>query len=158
MESIEKLRELAADINSTEIIDHLDVVGKFMFHVEWLDSWHQAFDAACNGIEAELAERYIELPLDADGVPIHLGDEVRNDGMPDGFTVYEISFTDNDGTRIYADDGVGGLSGFCLHVKPRTIEDVLTDFAEEWLDVRAADSNALIAKYAEELRGMIGGE
>ena len=34
MESIEKLRELAADINSTEIISHMDEAGKFMFHTE----------------------------------------------------------------------------------------------------------------------------
>ncbi|MBQ9002679.1 MAG: hypothetical protein IJ087_12580 [Eggerthellaceae bacterium] len=32
MESIEKLHKLAADMNSTEIISHMDVIGKFVFH------------------------------------------------------------------------------------------------------------------------------
>jgi len=121
LESIEKLRELAADINSTEIIDHLDVVGKFMFHSEWLDSWHKAFDSACDEIEREIAERY----------------------MAHGIWNIKI------GAASWASQGL--LS----HVKPRTVEDVLQEFASRVLtsghqwDLDAQDT---IAEYAAELR------
>lgn len=128
MKSIEKLRELAADINSTEIIDHLDVVGKFMFRSEWLDSWHKAFDAACDRIEAEIAERYMELPLDADGVPIRVGDKMQHHGG-EPFIVcavapgvihswVEVKLGERMTTYDYTPTQ-------CTHYKPRTLEDVL---------------------------------
>jgi hypothetical protein len=44
-------------------------------------------------IEKELKERYIELPLDSDGVPIRIGDKmVDNDN--DEFVVIELDFKD----------------------------------------------------------------
>lgn len=124
MKSIDKLRELAADINSTEIIAHIDVGSRFVIHTEWLDSWHKAFDAACGEIEAEIAERYMALPLDADGVPIRVGDEINSLGC--GVLVNSIIW---DGKNWYASETV--LSGDWLpvkysdHAKPRTLEDVL---------------------------------
>lgn len=81
MKSIEKLREVAEYIyiNNMQIIDHLDVIGSFMLRPEWLDSWHSEFDRLCDEIEREVAERYMELPVDADGVPIHCCERMRLD-------------------------------------------------------------------------------
>lgn len=59
MESVEKLRELAADINSTEIISHTRFTPPYLFDGDWLDSWHRAFDGACDEIEREIADRYM---------------------------------------------------------------------------------------------------
>ena len=33
-------------------------------------------------IEAEIAEKYMLLPVDADGVPIHVGDEMKSNTFP----------------------------------------------------------------------------
>ena len=181
MRAIEKLRELAADINSAEIIDHLDAIDKFVFRAEWLDSWHEAFDAACNEIEAEISERYMELPVDADGVTIRVGDKLKYDygDIQGAHTVVALIY---DGTRRMESDG--GLWDFefdddkrgedsreviCMkdfyecnrHITERTIEDVLRDCAwalggkpeEAYLD----DDWKNVCKYADELREMMGG-
>lgn len=119
MIELDELRELAADINSTEIIDHLDVVGKFMFHSEWLDSWHKAFDAASDAIEQVIAERYIELPVDAEGKPWHIGD--RNES---GEYVRAIGYK----TIVYDfNEGDCDWAHMRTHEKPETIEDVLRE-------------------------------
>lgn len=79
-------------------------------------------------IEAEIAERYMELPLDADGVPVHVGDEMQyHGGKP--FTVCAVApgvihtwaavkLGERSTTYHYMPDQ-------CTHHKPRTLEDVL---------------------------------
>lgn len=161
MESLDKLRELAADINSTEIIDHLDVVGKFMFRSEWLDSWHKAFDAACDRIEAEIAERYMELPTDADGVPIHVGDLIEYGFKGERLEVTHIGLTKHGDPTIAYRRPNGTLDSSCIgsecrHVKPRTIEDVLRDCCNEWNEHCGNDwEQSVYAKYADEIRGLL---
>lgn len=162
MESIEKLRELAADINATEITDHLDVVGKCRFHAEWLNSWHEAFDAACDGIEREIAETHVLLPLDADGVPIHVGDvvefgETRNKGNVKALNEHMaiVMHVDSDYTN-YAKYGLLWSADACTHVKPRTIEDVLQEFGDWYAHTKGGcDEDGIIAEYADELRELI---
>lgn len=150
MESVEKLRELAADINGTEIIAHIDLGSRLAFHSEWLDSWHKAFDAACDEIEREIAERYMELPLDADGVPIHVGDEMELDnerfvvcavapGRVHRWDIHNIGELDR-GTVAYP-------PGSLHHFKQRTIEDVLQC---------AGVSVAAIEDVAAEIRELFG--
>lgn len=83
-------------------------------------------------IDAELAERYMELPLDADGVPIRAGDVME-------FSAFEI---EKPVTRMV--DGIGqgvffawcGECGYQQHEAKRyrhyhapTVEDVLREFA-----------------------------
>lgn len=156
MESIDKLRELAADINSTEIIDHLDVVGKFMFRSEWLDSWHKAFDAACDRIEAEIAERYMELPTDADGKPIHIGDGIR---ISVNKTV-AAEFVRCDAVAFEHGDGlVWKLSENVLNAQNLTVEDILCELVEavRYEQVEGAYlSDSWIADYADEIRELLG--
>lgn len=141
MESIDKLRELAADINSTEIIAHIDTGSRFVIHTEWIDSWRKAFDAACDAIEAEIAERYMELPLDADGAPIHCGERMRLDNGNEG-EVWLIGVFD-----IMMSDHTCFDWAKSRHVKPRTIEDVLRD---------AGVSVAAIEDVAAEIRELLG--
>ena len=149
MESLDKLRELAADINSTEIIDHLDVIGKFMFHTDWLDSWHSEFDRLCDEIEREIAECYMLLPVDADGVPIRVGDKlILDNGYHPPMEVEVQPLTTYD-------------SSCYRHVKPRTIEDVLMEFADKCCVHTRDELNLipeLVDEYADELRGMMEGE
>ena len=71
MESIEKLREWAASEHSFyHGIDIRTFTGKLSSYEKY------ALDALIDWVEREIAEKYMELPVDADGVPIHVGDEV----------------------------------------------------------------------------------
>lgn len=99
-------------------------------------------------LRREIAERFIELPVDADGVPIHLGDRLDNFG--EKFVCEWIEFEMGNASVGYA-IGDGELPPAfapdeCEHVKQRTIEDVLTDYAANGLTLEEA---------AAELRGMM---
>ena len=160
MESIKKLREMAADINSTEIIDHLDWTGGFVFRADWLDSWHSEFDRLCDEIEREIAERYMKLPVDADGVPIRMYDCISEEefapsgGHVVGFKLYEgqPDWLVNCGAWVFARK--------CRHVKPRTLEDVLREMLDrnsDGIGLREfnRDFNAFVEHYAAEIRELM---
>lgn len=109
-------------------------------------------------IEQEIAERYIELPVDADGEPIRIGDglvlqyKVREKPSE----VESITF-DGEDWYFTSSDGFFNTAGF-HHVKPRTLEDVLDDFQAETIQIfgkRAAgdiDSEMLRTEYADSIR------
>ena len=102
-------------------------------------------------IEAEIAERYIELPCDADGVPIRIGDTVRE--MDDCVPMKVMSLT------FYEDcvdvNACGMNPKLLFHVNPRTIEDVLADFASKQHGITKEENDALIAECAAEIRGLM---
>jgi hypothetical protein len=141
-----ELRGLLADINWTEIIDHMQTSAGAIVDGDWLDAWHEAASNACNAIDAVHAnlEReneslrreldrtrgewdywestHVELPKDADGVPVHIGDVmVYADGntcpMPVVAIVPPAVFLTDDGPR-YAD--------MCRHV-PDSWERIIED-------------------------------
>lgn len=114
-------------------------------------------------IEREVSERFMELPEDADGVPIRIGDllECSEYGnQTERFTVYgytteystwtgdiaTLMATNENSTEFYCDR--------CRHVKPRTLEDVLCDMIHEYGSTDAL-TETIAAKYAAELRGMM---
>lgn len=73
---------------------------------------------------------YTALPLDADGVPIHVGDEMQNVSAPASHgTVYRMELT-CDGWWIYF-RGVGMRPSNYRHHHEPTVEDVLREFADE---------------------------
>jgi len=154
MESIEKLRELAMDMNSTEIISHTRLTPPYLLDGDWLDSWHRAFDKACDEIEREVSERYMERPVDADGVPIQVGDELYNGeviafgGLAEGGVVF-VHRGFEDGNYILE----AFASNVTHHVKPRTIEDVLAEFFHESRNSYTSERLDLVEKYAAKLRG-----
>ena len=100
-------------------------------------------------IEAKIAECYMELPVDADGVPIRFGDSVCE--VDDSVPMKVMSFT-------YYEDCVdvnacGMNPNLLRHVKPRTVEDVLRDCCKEWNRHCGDDwEQGVYAKYAAELR------
>ena len=113
-------------------------------------------------IKDEVDEKYMPLPLDADGVPIHIGDEmVQNDKRIGRVTA----------VGFHAEPRVWVLPHGCyvsivymargiVHYKPRTVEDVLGDVAREiYADAgnEIRDMDFIIAKYAAELQMREGG-
>lgn len=106
-------------------------------------------------IEREIAERYMELPLDADGVPIHVGDEMEHGEygsvFVDAVAPCGISVFKQNGFTLWAP---AFKPDAWHHFKPRTVEDVLEEFADEVR--RCCDSKETLGKYADELREMMG--
>ena len=132
--------------------------------------------ALADAIEAEIAERYIELPVDADGVPIRIGDKLYPK-YGDPFTcfgyryVMQVGYVDPH-WEVFFKHGKTGTTAYlsahsCRHANPRTIEDVLAEFVERYNEVdndpshysveqRIAADNGTIEKYADELRELMG--
>ena len=139
LESIEKLREWRNVPDNgywaDEIIEHADA------------------------IEHEVSERYMLLPVDADGVPICVGDVVAaQDEQP--FEVRAFRF---DALGWFAVERLGSQWNVnqLHHVKSRTVEDVLREFANSGTptgDGGVLFETALIEKYADKLRDMLSGD
>lgn len=165
LKSVERLLEFVGDMNATEINDHIKArpdgfAVSFRIDNEWLDGWNRAVLATVEKIEKEVAERYMELPLDADGVPIRVGDMME-------FSAFEI---EKPVTRMV--DGIGqgvffawcGERGYQQHEAKRyrhhhepTVEDVLQKLLEQavgYSDAHttvALDALYAIAEYAAKL-------
>ena len=114
-----------------------------------------------DAIEAEIKSRYMLLPVDADGVPIHVGDVMCSAGIREKGHKVIVSAIFEDGFVEYGSDN--GLIGPLrqedwVHAKPRAIEDVLKAFFHDALDadtfctVRLDD---VLAKYAAEIRELM---
>ena len=114
-------------------------------------------DGIAERIEQEVSERYMELPLDADGVPIRVGDMME-------FSAFEI---EKPVTRMV--DGIGqgvffawcGERGYRQHEAKRyrhhhepTVEDVLQKLLEQavgYSDAHTTVALDAIAEYAAKL-------
>lgn len=116
-------------------------------------------DGIAERIEQEVSERFMELPLDADGVPIRVGERVQLIGNDPGTVLY-MSLAD-DGWRVYVkyDGGIGTGSGEpkrIRHYHEPTVEDVLREFASAYDRIGGEDDEHqkylnLIAEYAAKL-------
>lgn len=123
------------------------------FDTYWITK--DAADKLIDEIEVEIAERYMELPVDADGVPIRLGDIMeRVGGGPSQQACCICSGGFNDAPIWCARD--------FRHVKPRTLEDVLEEYYDKrgWdeADNCALNADELTAKYATEIRELLGSD
>ena len=104
-------------------------------------------------IEQEIEERYIELPKDADGEPIHIGDKLVGKYLV-GNPIVECTRLTLTNDWMVGHGREDGTSGLFVHYKPPTVEDVLWEFALEIdqsadMDVRGAK---IIAEYAKRLQ------
>lgn len=112
--------------------------------------------AIADRIDAELAERYIELPVDADGVPIHVGDVMVTHHLADGYTTkpWTVWYITNFAGKVEVHDtnGAWRCHGDAHHHRPPTVEDVLDEFVARWMDTHHDDLPALKAEYAKRLR------
>ena len=131
MESIEKLREFAPK-NVAGVRSELLLLA--------------------DEIEREIAERYMELPVDADGVPIHVGDRLH--GVYETFEVCAVS----EHYAYWAEGKHWDKASECRHVKPDTVESLLEEFCRELGKRGLFDSygviccNGIVSEYADKLR------
>lgn len=120
-------------------------------------------------IEEEISDNYMRLPVDADGVPIHIGDVLECDanGYKGTFTVFAIgndTVVGNHDIEWIRDNPSKWfhVASYCHHVKPRTLEDVLRDVWKEALDYAKSDMwrnpEEVFAERADEIRELLGGD
>lgn len=113
-------------------------------------------------LEAEVNDNHMRLPVDADGVPIRVGDSVNMEDSDKEFTVQLVGDTCFRGQLL----GTGAMethySRCCLHVKPRTLEDVLEDYADEYYRLVRDGQGGMVASKtrgaAAEIRELLGGD
>lgn len=93
----------------------------------------------------------VELPRDADGETIHIGD-VLTDGKYT-FTAYELAVYGDGSWSIRNEDGSAWYACDVTHRHEPTVEDVLREMLDAWgeLPLNATDE-AIIAEYAAKLR------
>lgn len=119
-------------------------------------------------------EHYLLLPVDADGVPIRVGDLIEFGGKGERLEVTHFGWTNHGDPTIAYRRPNGTLDCSCIgtecrHVKPRTLEDVLrsvvTLCANTWKDEKSAFKyydvdnmmeSGNIADFADEIRAMFG--
>lgn len=149
MESIEKLRKMDEGMlvplgNGQYVPDHS--------HNEIADE-----------IEAEIAERYIELPVDVNGERWSVTDKQFIDEMGNIRELLGIEYDTNEqcwGLRYLESRYLDTFSPYgCRHVKPRTLEDVLRDVWKEAIDYAKSDiwrsPDEVFAERADEIRGLL---
>ena len=116
-------------------------------------------------IETEIKRNYMRLPVDADGVPIQIGDLLESSEINKHFMCRGMSLALQSNekwwTVEWSYDHYYGTSEYvsaksCRHVKPRTIEDVLRDMLDAYDGGEHYElPYSFIANYADELRGMM---
>lgn len=107
-------------------------------------------------IEAEIAEKYMELPVDADGVPIHPGNRVEMDGK--GGEVWLVGTTD-----VMCNDGMSYRAVAVNHAKPDPLKELLSELANEVWEASCtcqttwSDSglDGIEERYAERIRELM---
>lgn len=112
----------------------------------------ECYRALADGIEREVEREWTKLPVDADGVTIHVGDRLDNFG--EQFTCEWIEY-DTDNVSIGYATSYGELPPAfapdeCEHVKTRTIEDVLTDYAANSLTLEEAAAELRVMMEVDE--------
>lgn len=147
MESIERLRETAA---RTECANG---------RCERL--YRGDLDHIADAIEQEVAERYVALPLDADGVPIRMGDEMT--WVNGTFTVHKLRLTETEWTTWDSRHGYTVQANECRHVQPDTWERIIRDAIQEGIEragcgLDRADGidNAFLVERCKALAGEVG--
>jgi len=163
----DELRKYAQDWRETpNLMDDLDagdidgLLGDFEHIADRIDAEHEAM---LEDARKYVYAGYVELPKDANGVPIHVGDVV--DVMPtDKFTghknvvVTSVIFKRSASlvTVDTADRPFTFRPNRIRHHHAPTVEDVLREFFEEVGDglhtLKAVDTQVIIAKYAAKLR------
>lgn len=146
IESIEKLRELLKGCGCSDQCYSCGI------------NYHGSI---ADEIEAEIAEKYQLLPVDADGVPIRCGDKIHRttsavDSVVKVIGVSEREFFFNGPN--FMDPGIKkNVCNAVRHV-PRTLEDVLTDFANEVARQGhqiGLTGHELTMRYADEIRELM---
>ena len=100
---------------------------------------------------------WVKLPVDADGVPIRVGDvmESKGSGLLFGKASFEVRSMrcDECGWEVYDRLGDRYAPSLLRHYHAPTVEDVLTEFGIDWEhESDCEDRAALLKEYAAKLQ------
>lgn len=139
------LEKLAAQVDTTEP-DCAEDKAEPETGVNWKEE-ARTWERRCKELIVERDERYIELPVDKDGVPWHVGDVTENGNTVNGMTI--------DRNGWFFTNTVNDIDPSIHCHRAQTVENVLREFAErvcnsghQW-GLDAADT---IAEFASKLR------
>lgn len=179
MESIDRLRKYGARFNNshdawsgigTEILEFADEIEcefkeltdeRDLLKRQWgagVDFDQRLEECADNREDVTLfGVEYTALPVDADGVPIHVGDVMEfTYDPPQDQPLFEVSGFGADGTLFYAPRGEVDPrkttnASVVRHHAP-TVEDVLREFGKRWDDPAHYAKGELVETFAAKLR------
>lgn len=143
MESIEKLREFVGkELYENERIGHGD---------------YSHLHVLIEDVKREIAECYMKLPVDADGVPIRIGDELCLSKLTHGEVSALMLTPDGWEWELEGDDWYD--IRFTNHVKPDPVKELLEEFADKIPFVWDGDKpkeawpyDSLMDEYAARIR------
>ena len=130
------------------------------------EDWRRGFDEGFAAADDWLAEHedamaehgWVKLPVDADGVPIRVGDKMRVDGEPmcSKHRVFAIELHESLGAAIQlAGYGMSSLHPDCVHhYHAPTTEDVLRELCWKFIHTStgSTEESDVIAEYAKRLQ------
>lgn len=122
------------------------------YNVGYDEGFASADDWLAQHEDAMAEHGWIRLPKDADGEPIHVGDEVEEIDCDGGHRVVELRMCES-GWWVTA-NGICRRPHKYRHYHAPTVEDVLREFANEVYadaDNEIRDRDFLCAKYAKRL-------
>lgn len=156
LESIAKLREWSHRHDNGWIQKDGSIVIQADTHgVRYGDNYGEAIRSMIDEIEREVDERFMELPVDADGVPIHMGDMMK--GVFETFEVCAVS----EHYVYWADGRHWEEASECRHFKPVTAESMVLDVVSAFMGINAGQLNPdseSVAKCAKMLEEWKEGE
>ena len=112
------------------------------------------FKEIADAIQTEIDKRFMELPVDADGVPWTSMDS-KFDAVVEGvIELIMIAYSVKTGRWYLLDDAkMAHAANLCRHVKPRTVEDVLQELlVDVKYGVPTHIADEAISHYAAELQ------
>ena len=126
----------------------------------WLKGYAECHAELLDGNETLAADLegcgWVRLPVDADGVPIRVGDEVEEVDCDSHGKVYELRMDENEWWVIA--EGICRRPHRYRHHKPPTVEDVLEEMYDALEDARIPNGSEkrtyeqIIAEYAAKLQ------
>jgi hypothetical protein len=149
MSITDELREYAHDC-CARIDDDIHAIA------DRIDEEHQKAIRELNNF----ADASVLLPVDADGVPIHVGDEMEYGRAHGRVIALMLSNYPKKwggalhwGIQLEGEQAPTALDGFFHHYHAPTVEDVLTEFGIDWEhESDCEDRAALLKEYASKLR------
>ena len=103
-------------------------------------------------IEREIAEKYMELPVDADGVPIHVGDKLK--GVYETFEVCAIS----EHYAYWCEGRHWDKATECTHVKPDKLKERVRKFIHDRRELNLKDpqekADRMLDEFCADIREM----
>ena len=146
MESTKRLRKWWA--TKFPVMDK-QLHDEFSYLVDAIESEHKRAIAWVNDYDPETMEEagWVRLPVDSEGVPIHVGDELEAENGK-RFKARFLTLNDHQWLIDYS----GWYPDKCRHHRTPTVEDVLREFAQE-VEICGVDgSRRALEKCAAKLR------